>query len=293
MTDLALFWDNERGHADLRVAGSDLVMSDDLESAVIISLFTDRRAPDDVELPAGDDRRGWWGDSYPDREGDEMGSLLWLLEREKETQEVLERSRIYARQALAWMIEDRVVSQMRVEAGFGREPGLRWLAVYLTLPTGQQRTLRYEYSPTTAPDPFAEPEGTPGEIRGTGGPAPIVAAGWAAAAAGPAGEIQGTPGTEPMVATSWAPGAAGKPGEIHGASGVSAIDADAWTPQPAAKPGEIQGASGIPAIEADAWTPDPMGLGGQVGCGQQLGGLMTWDRIDITWDNDTITWDTI
>jgi len=54
---------------------------DPLARAVIISLFTWRRAnPDDV-LPAGDDRQGWFGDTFAEVRGDRIGSRLWLLSR--------------------------------------------------------------------------------------------------------------------------------------------------------------------------------------------------------------------
>jgi phage gp46-like protein len=263
MTDLALFWDNQTGHADLRVAGADLVVSDDLETAILISLFTDRRAPADVELPAGEDRRGWWGDSYPDREGDELGSLLWLLDREKETQEVLERTRIYAREALRWLIEDGVATEVDVQASIPA-PGTRLLQVTITQPNGQQSTLRFPYTPGAAPNPFDELPGVPGEIQGTPGTAPLVASSWAAPSAGPAGEVQGTPGTAPVVATSWAPGAVGSSAEIQGESGVPAVAADAWEPETPSKPGEIRGTAGTPPLVANSWGPEPSGKPGEV-----------------------------
>src|SRR5262245_20034090 len=59
----------------------------DLQSAVIVALGTDARAPDDEELPDPDatDRRGWWGDLDADEiwGGWPVGCLLWLLQRAK------------------------------------------------------------------------------------------------------------------------------------------------------------------------------------------------------------------
>ena len=54
--------------------------SEPLVRAVIISLFTWRRARPDDDLP-GDLRMGWWGDTYAGTEGDRFGSRLWLLSR--------------------------------------------------------------------------------------------------------------------------------------------------------------------------------------------------------------------
>lgn len=47
--------------AEWREGNGDLVNGDDLQTAMIISLFTDRVARDDDDID-GEDRRGWWGD---------------------------------------------------------------------------------------------------------------------------------------------------------------------------------------------------------------------------------------
>ena len=90
MSDIGLFWD--RDSADFAIEANDLATDDGLETAVSLSLFTDRRAEDGDALPSGDaDRRGWWGDDFPAVDGDRMGSRLWLLARSKQTPDVLER----------------------------------------------------------------------------------------------------------------------------------------------------------------------------------------------------------
>ena len=89
--------------------------ADPLSRAVIISLFTWRRAePDDV-LPA-DRRHGWWGDSYATAQGDRIGSRLWLLSRAKLTLETIARARHYGEEALAWLVADGVASRIEVAA---------------------------------------------------------------------------------------------------------------------------------------------------------------------------------
>lgn len=122
--DLALSWSNTSGDADVSLvsvdaslAAADLATDRGLRTAVILSLFTDRRAePDDVP-PSGDprDRRGWWADQFAAVEGDRIGSRLWLLDRSTRTNEVVLRAKEYAREALAWMLEDRVAASVDVE----------------------------------------------------------------------------------------------------------------------------------------------------------------------------------
>ncbi|ADU63393.1 MAG: phage GP46 family protein [Pseudodesulfovibrio sp.] len=117
--DVRLIW-KEMG-ADLALEGLDLVRDDGLQTAVVLSLFIDRRAEADDVIPDGTgDRRGWWGDTYPDIIGDKYGSRLWLLSREKQLPRVLVRARAYAEEALAWMLDDGVARAVRVEASFVR-----------------------------------------------------------------------------------------------------------------------------------------------------------------------------
>lgn len=90
-----------------------------LVRAVIISLFTWRRAsPDDVLPDPGPNamRMGWWGDSFPPVDNDRIGSRLWLLSREKLTAQTVLRAKEYAEEALRWLTEDGVAARVEVEA---------------------------------------------------------------------------------------------------------------------------------------------------------------------------------
>lgn len=102
--------------ADYTLATLGLTEDDGLETAVILSLFTDRMAEEDDELPAGDDRRGWWADAYPAVDGDRIGSRLWLLAREKQLPQTLARAREYAIESLQWLVDDGIASRIEVTA---------------------------------------------------------------------------------------------------------------------------------------------------------------------------------
>lgn len=88
-----------------------------LDTPVIISLFTDARAtPEELEI-AGlprDHFGGWWGDTYPEIDGDIMGSKLWLLTRAKRTDATLELAKQYAEDALDWIVKDEIASSVLV-----------------------------------------------------------------------------------------------------------------------------------------------------------------------------------
>lgn len=107
---------------DIALEDGDLVVENSLGSALLISLFTDRRADaDELARFGGDDPRGWWADSLALVPGDECGSKLWLLQREKQTAETLQRAREYTEQALAWLIEDGICERVNVEALYPRD----------------------------------------------------------------------------------------------------------------------------------------------------------------------------
>jgi phage gp46-like protein len=99
------------------VESSWLAVTDSLVRAVVISLFTWRRArPDD---PHEGMRWGWWGDGLSDDPNDRIGSRLWLLAREKLTLSTMKRAREYAEEALQWLLDDRVATAITVTAERG------------------------------------------------------------------------------------------------------------------------------------------------------------------------------
>lgn len=144
MTDLALFWTNAKWQADLGLDGAALATDDGLQTAIIVSLFTDARARDDDPLPAPEDRAGWWGDAVAPIAADRIGSRLWLLRREKRLASVVARAREYAAEALAWLTEDGVAEKVEV---FAEAVGDQTLAieVFITRPGGPGRQ-RFDFT---------------------------------------------------------------------------------------------------------------------------------------------------
>ncbi len=123
LADLALTWSVTRSNADLSLIDSDIASDRAMETAIMLSLFTDRRAfPDDVP-PSGDpdDRRGWWADEVGETEGDLIGSRLWLLDRSVLNDEVLRQAQEFDREALQWMIDDRVASAITIKMTRSRD----------------------------------------------------------------------------------------------------------------------------------------------------------------------------
>lgn len=108
----------------------------DLTRAVIISLYTWRRAATDD--PVDDEELfGWWGDSYPAIADDRIGSRLWLLRRVKLTAQTQRDAEFYAREALQWLLDDGQVIGLEVSSEQVDLNRLNLLTT-LTVPSGAQ-----------------------------------------------------------------------------------------------------------------------------------------------------------
>jgi phage gp46-like protein len=138
MPDITLSWDTATSYADWVQSGSVLQTGNDLESAIIISLFSDRLAePGDVIPDGTSDPRGWWAD------GDvPIGSRLWLLRRAKQIPETLQLAYDYIAEALQWLLDDDVVAKFDISVQWVRRSvmGVQLVAYKqdgTTLMTGQ------------------------------------------------------------------------------------------------------------------------------------------------------------
>ncbi|MDA8092356.1 MAG: phage GP46 family protein [Betaproteobacteria bacterium] len=142
MSDITIVWDPTTGHGDWQVSGADLVGGNDLASAVLISIFSDRTAhPNDVIPDGTGDPRGWWGDDakYP------VGSRLWLLARSKQTREVLASAQDYILEALQWLLDDGVAAAVDVGVEWTR-PGMLGAQVVVRRHDGSAVTFNFAWA---------------------------------------------------------------------------------------------------------------------------------------------------
>jgi len=113
--DVALVFGAAEREFDLVLEGADLKSEEGLNTAISISLFTDARASRDERLPSeNSDRRGWWGDTFAPVEGDQIGSLLWLLQRQKLTTQLQARIEREVARSLEWLVEDGIAAGIDV-----------------------------------------------------------------------------------------------------------------------------------------------------------------------------------
>lgn len=111
MQDIAL--DNSKGYYDISVTNGDFTSTDGLDTAILVSMFVDKRAAES-EVPEASLRRGWIGNEQNADPNYELGSKLWLLYQSRSTREILNRSIDLLKGALLWMIEDSLVKDISV-----------------------------------------------------------------------------------------------------------------------------------------------------------------------------------
>jgi phage gp46-like protein len=137
----------DNSFVDMPIANGDFELGNDLETAVLVSLFSNRRGTDEEvtqyargtikpELAAG-----LWIDSY---RSEDYGSGFWLLLREKKIEETLSRFEEYGNAALAWMLRDGVAQSIDITAEYEGEKVK--LNVVISRDTGGELTFTYDFA---------------------------------------------------------------------------------------------------------------------------------------------------
>lgn len=95
-----------------------------LRTTVLLLLLTEGRALDE-DVPTGQARGGYWGNSYPDVQGWELGSRLHLLTRGKATSEQARLIEQEIRARLQCLIDDGIALSLDVDLALAAD---RWEA---------------------------------------------------------------------------------------------------------------------------------------------------------------------
>jgi|SRR5215472_1303020 len=143
--DVLVLWDNLNTLGDWVLALGDLQTGQDLETACLVSLFTDKLAtPDFAPTDGTSDRRGWWADPYNDLP---LGSNLWQLERAKKTRDTLGLARRYTADALQWLIDDGVAQSIEVDTQWlGNAVGSTFLGILVIITKPDSTMTRFTYA---------------------------------------------------------------------------------------------------------------------------------------------------
>ncbi|NHN83673.1 hypothetical protein GOB93_03335 [Acetobacter musti] len=151
--DIAITWNVAQARGDWTIINGDLALDNPLRSAIMVSLFSDRVAPEEpsaTDLAVGiqppgnaatsamSDRRGWWGDAWADLP---IGSRLWQLRRaikSGETAILLELKQVVL-EALKWLIDDGIAQAVDVTTAWSViSPAAVEFAVTVTEPGASQ-----------------------------------------------------------------------------------------------------------------------------------------------------------
>lgn len=112
MTQVLMTYDNDTQEVDLAEdANGCISLEGGFETSTLISMHTNRRArPSDEEPQVF----GWWGDSLADVQGDQIGSLLWLLARTNLTTATLRKAKLFISDAFRWYVDDGIAESVEV-----------------------------------------------------------------------------------------------------------------------------------------------------------------------------------
>lgn len=141
MSDICTVWRGTNG--DWSVDGADLLSGNDLETATIISVMTDRVLPDGAIAPDGSgDPRGWWGDDPAHL----IGSRLWtLLRAQAPGQHTLADAHDFLAECLQWMIDDGVVQSWDIATQWNAQSFLA-AVVIATKPDGTTQQFNFSWA---------------------------------------------------------------------------------------------------------------------------------------------------
>ena len=131
MGDIRIVWDPVTGTGDFNMLGNGLELGHDLETASLISMFTDAQA-DPGDIVYDTDPAGTWIDTYAALEdpallaipNDRMGSKLWQVFARPRTQDTLNWLRNEIIRCHDWMIADGVASAVEADAFFTGPGGI-------------------------------------------------------------------------------------------------------------------------------------------------------------------------
>jgi phage gp46-like protein len=105
---------NSDGLYDLVIDGNLFASAGGFETAIPVSLFTDARAPAAL-VSEPQNRRGWIGNLMTAATMRQLGSILWILDQARITQETLNIARLAVQDAFQWMVDDGVALGVLVD----------------------------------------------------------------------------------------------------------------------------------------------------------------------------------
>jgi len=121
-------------------ASGDILTEDFFDTAILMSLFCERRAIAS-EMPASHLRRGWIGnESTP---GFEIGSKVWLYEQSRLTRATLNGINSVIKESLQWTIDDNIALEVAASSTLSRNNSIT-VEVTITRPNSKVEKRYFE-----------------------------------------------------------------------------------------------------------------------------------------------------
>jgi len=158
---------NDTGVFDVTFENGDFTIDRGLETALVVSILSDRRASSS-QVPQPELRRGWIGDLVTSLPGYKIGSHIWLFEQSRTTQETLSGIEDSAKKALDWMLSSGLIVNVDANATYNVSDSSVLLRITVTSPDGSVSMKAFNLWKETVIN--AKPSGTIGSISsGYGG----------------------------------------------------------------------------------------------------------------------------
>lgn len=127
---------------DMVIENGDLKGEKGLETASLISTFSDRFTPTE-ELPEGEENnKGWWADEISEPPEDKFGSKLWTTERSKTTLDTANRMEEFVQEGFEWMLDDGIAKAVDVDSEIVDSQQIR-VSVEIFKPDGNSFFFRF------------------------------------------------------------------------------------------------------------------------------------------------------
>jgi len=148
MGDIRIVWDPATGTGDFNMLGAGLELGHDLETASLISMFSDAQA-DPGDIVYDPDPRGVWFDTYAALEdaaliaipNDRTGSKIWQAFARPRSQDTLNWLRDEVIRCHGWMVTDGVASAVDATTFFTGPGGIG--AIVTITANGQPNVFNY------------------------------------------------------------------------------------------------------------------------------------------------------
>lgn len=111
----------DKGYFDISFKNGDIETIDSLETALYMSILSERRATGS-EVPNSILRRGHFTNEFNDIRGYEIGSKLWLYtDNNINTEENEELLKGAIKDSLNWLIEDKICKEINIESTINKD----------------------------------------------------------------------------------------------------------------------------------------------------------------------------